>query len=190
MALGANVSSDAAAFRASVERAKTRDINRAIVVALNRTADRVRAEASRRIRGEYGVQARELRRAFTIRRAWQGNLESMVYGSGRPLNVGAFGARQTRKGVSVAIKGGVRKIIPGAFFMRITNNGYRGVFERRFLNGRDGKRHGRFPVRSVTTVSVPGLFRQEIVKKSLADVAVDAFRTELTRAVRVALKEI
>lgn len=184
MAIGVNVSQDAAAFRASVDRFSKQDMNRATAIALNRTAEGVRAEAMRRIRGKYNVAARELSRGFTIRRAYAGKLQTMVFASGRPLNVGAFGARQTKKGVTVAIKSGARKLVPGAFFMTIGNNGYRGVFQRKFLSGKSGPRWPRLPVRAVTTVDVPGLFRQEIVKESLAAIVPERFRTELTRAIR------
>lgn len=184
MAIGVNVSNDAAGFRASVDRFSKQDMNRATAIALNRTADGVRAEAMRRIRKNYNVAARELSRGFTIRKAYAGNLRSIVYASGKPLNVGAFGARQVKKGVSVAIKSGGRKIIRGAFFMTIGNNGYRGVFERKFVSGRSGKRYGRYPIRAVTTVDVPGLFRQEIVKEQLAAIVPERFRTELARAIR------
>lgn len=184
MANGVNVSNDAAAFRASVDRFAKQDMNRAIAIALNRTGDGVRAEAMRRIRGKYNVAARELSRGFKVRRAYAGNLRTIVEASGRALNVGAFGARQTKKGITVAIKTGSRKLIPGAFFMTIGNNGYRGVFQRKFLSGKSGKRFGRYPVRAVTTVDVPGLFRQEIVKESLAAIVPDRFRTELSRAIR------
>ena len=184
MSQGVNVHNDAAAFRASVDRFSKQDMNRAIAIALNRTADGVRAEAIRRIRRTYNVAARELSRGFTTRKAYAGNLRSIVFANGRPLNVGAFGARQTKKGITVAIKSGARKLIPGAFFMTVGNNGYRGVFQRKFISGRSGKRFGRYPIRAVSTVSVPGLFRQEVVKEQLAAIVPDRFRTELARAVR------
>lgn len=179
---GVDVSADAAAFRASVSATKSRGMPRAIAIALNRAADRVQAGAIRLIRGSYRIQARELRRGFTIRRAHAGNLEAVVRASGRPLNVIAFGARPSapggrlpKVGVSVNIKG-TRKRISGAFVARISNNGYVGVFQRK------GK--ARFPIRAVTTVSVPGLFRKDIVTNAIPAVALDAFRTELERAVR------
>lgn len=178
---GVNVSNDAAAFRASVERFKSQQMNRAIAIALNRTADGVQAEAIRRIRRSYKIQAGVLRSGFVVRRAYAGKLQSMVYASGRPLNLIGFGARQTKKGVTVDVKG-TRKLIPGAFIATLSNTGYRGVFSRK--TGADGRRVGRFPIKTLTTVSVPGLFRKEIVQENLAAVATDRFRRELASAVR------
>lgn len=183
---GVSVSNDAAAFRSAVDRVKNQDMNRAIVIALNRTADGVKAEAIRRIKATHKVADRELRKGFTVRRAYAGNLRSMVYASGRPLNLIGFGARQTRKGVTVNVKGS-RKLIPGAFIatIRVPNAGeVRAVFERKFVSGHSGKRSGRFPIRGVTTVSVPGLFKRDIVSKAISGIATDRFRRELTSAVR------
>lgn len=179
---GVNVGSDVAAFRASIDNMKSRDMNRAAAIALNRTADSVQTEAIRLIRSTYKILAREVKRGFTIRRAYAGKLQSMVFASGRPLNVIGFGARPSQPGgrlpkvgVSVDIKG-ARKRIPGAFVARISNNGYVGVFMR--------KGRARFPIRAVTTVSIPGLFRKDIVSNAIGSVATDRFRKELTAAVR------
>lgn len=186
---GINVSNDVHAFRASVDDFSKKKIKKAVAIALNRTADRVMTEAMRSIRQEYNVTARELRRGFKIKpRAWESSWRTAVVASGRPLNVIGFSPRQTKKGVSVVIKGGVRKIIPHAFIARITvPNGageYRGVFERKFKSGRGGERWGKYPIRSVSTVSVPGLFRKQIIGESLARIATDRFHTELAAAVR------
>ena len=172
---GVNVSNDVAAFRASVDRLKTVEMRRAAAIALNRTADGVQTEAIRMIRATHKIMRRELARGFTIRRAYQGRLEAMVYASGRPLNVIAFGARQTRKGVSIDIKG-ARKVISHSFIATIPNNNYTGVFVRQ------GK--SRFPIKAVTTVSIPGLFRRDIISNAIANVAIDRFRKELASAIR------
>jgi hypothetical protein len=179
---GVSVASDVAAFRASVERLKSSQMNRAVAIALNRTADGVQTEAIRMIRDTHRILRREVARAFTIRRAYAGRLEAMVFASGRPLNVIGFearpsqpGGKRPKLGVSVNIKG-TRKVIPGSFVVRIPNNGYLGVFMR--------KGRSRFPIRAVTTVSVPGLFRRDIVSNAIAGVATDRFRTELAGAVR------
>lgn len=179
---GVNVSNDVAAFRASVERLKTSQMNRAAAIALNRTADGVQTEAIRMIRATHRILRREVARAFTIRRAYAGRLQAMVFASGRPLNVIGFGARPSspggkrpRVGVSVDIKG-TRKVIPGSFVVRIPNNNYIGVFMR--------KGRARFPIRAVTTVSVPGLFRRDIVNSAIPKVATGRFRSELQSAVR------
>lgn len=182
---GVNVSQDAAAFRASVERLKSAQMNRAIAIALNRTAEGVQTEANRMIRATHRILQREVARAFTIRRAYAGKLQAMVSASGRPLNVIGFEARPSQPGgkppkvgVSVNIKG-VRKKIPGSFVVKIPNTSYLGVFMR--------KGRSRFPIRAVTTVSVPGLFRRDIASNAIANVATDRFRSELASAVRAIL---
>lgn len=175
---GVDVSNDVNAFRAAVDRLKTNDMNRAAAIALNRTTDRVQTAAIRFIRATHNVKRAELARAFTKRRAFAGKLEASLTASGRPLNLIGFDARQTKKGVTVNIKGS-RKLLPGAFIATIKNNGYRGVFMRK------GK--ARFPIKAITTVSVPGLFRRDIVSAAIAGVAIDGFRTELQSAIRAIL---
>ena len=191
--MGINVSVDVAAFRASVDRFKNGDLNRAIAIALNRTADGVRVAASAEIMKIYRVKKSALTKAFTIRRAYAGKLTSMVFASGKPLNVFGFHAYQTKKGVTVDIKG-ARKLIPGAFIktIRVPNVGeVRAVFERKFVSGRSGKRFGKYPIRGVTTVKVPGMFSKQVVVDAITGVARDRFRRELASAVRaITLKRI
>jgi hypothetical protein len=73
---GVNVAADVAAFRASVDRVQRTDLNRAIAIALNRTCDRVQTAAIRLIREKVRIQLREVRRGFSVRRAYAGKLEA------------------------------------------------------------------------------------------------------------------
>jgi hypothetical protein len=191
--MAVNVSNDVAAFRASIDRFKDQDMNRAIAIALNRAADGVRVAASAEIMKLYRVKKNALTKAFTVRRAYHGKLTAIVFASGKPLNVMGFHARQTKKGVTVDVKG-ARKLIPGAFIktIQVPNAGLvKAVFERKFVSGRSGKRFGKYPLRGVTTVSVPGMFSKEVVVNALRGVAVDRFRKELASAVRaITLKAI
>ncbi len=190
---GVNVSNDVAAFRAAVDRFKDQDMNRAAAIALNRTADGVRVAASDEIRKIYRVKKSSLTKAFTIRRAYAGKLLAIVFASGKPLNVIGFSASQTKRGVTVDIKGS-RKLIPGAFIktIRVPNAGeVKAVFERRFVSGRAGKRFGRYPIRGVTTVKVPGMFSKQVVVDALKGIAVDRFRKELASAIRaISLRKV
>ncbi len=178
--IGIDVRSNARAFLASVQGIKDRDMKRAVAAALNRTAQGAQAEAVRKIRETYNVQARELRRGFTIKRAYAGKLVAVVHASGKNLNVIGFGARQTAKGVSFAIKAGERKTITGAFITTI--NGYQAAWMRQ--KKADGKLYGRLPIKAVTTVSVPGMFSNDVIEQSLRSIVPGRFERELQSAVR------
>lgn len=181
--IGVSVASTAEQFTAAVTELKDRDMKRAVAVALNRTAAGVQVEASRKIRETYNVSARELRRAFSIKKAWGGNLVATVRASGKALNVIGFGARKTAKGVSFAIKKGSRKRIDGAFIATI--NGYEGVWMRK--KKEDGKLYPRLPIKAVTTVSVPGMFSTKEVEAALQTVSKSRFERELRASLRAAV---
>lgn len=181
--IGVSVASTAEQFTAAVTELKDRDMKRAVAVALNRTAAGVQVEASRKIRETYNVSARELRRAFSVKKAWAGNLVATVRASGKSLNVIGFGARKTKKGVSFAIKKGGRKRIDGAFIATI--NGYEGIWMRKKQG--DGKLYPRLPIKAVTTVSVPGMFSTKDVEAALQTVSKDRFERELRAALRAAV---
>ncbi len=180
---GVSVRSNAAQFIASVENFKKRELNRIVAVALNRTAEGARAEASRNIRKEYNVKASELSKAFSIARAWDANLTAVVMASGKGLNLAAFGARQTQKGVSVAVRRTERRLLKGAFLTTLGAGSFTGVFMR----VKDGdKLVGRFPIKAATTVSVPGMFSSEVVVQALQSVVPGRFERELAAALRAA----
>lgn len=178
--IGINVKSNARAFLASVQGLKNTEMKRAVSAALNRTAQGAQAEAIRKIRETYNVQAKELRRGFTIRRAWPGKLVAEVRASGSNLNVIGFGARETKKGVSFAVKAGQRKTIAGAFIASI--NGYQAVWMRQ--KKADGTLYGRLPIRAITTVSVPGMFSNDAIERALVSIVPGRFERELRSAVR------
>lgn len=126
--------------------------NRALASAMNKTIAIARTDMSREIRNEFALKAGYVSERLRVRKAWRsGALEltaSLAGGDGRKrsANVIAFGARQIRKGVSVRIRKGRRKVIAGAF---IANKG-RTVFIR---EGRT-----RLPIKAVQTLDVAQMF--------------------------------
>jgi hypothetical protein len=121
---------------------------------LNDTATHVRAESVRRIRADWNVKADTVRRAMVVRRATQGKLEAEVRTSGAPLPLIAFGARQTKRGVTTQVKkGGARVLVAGAFIATMAS-GHRGVFRR------VGK--PRLPIGERKVISIPSMWQQSI----------------------------
>jgi hypothetical protein len=82
-----------------------REFNKAAVMALNRTADGARVDASREIRSRYRLKVAAVNKAFSIKKAGGDLLVVVLNVRGKPLNLGNFDPRQTAKGVSVNIKG-------------------------------------------------------------------------------------
>jgi len=140
---------------------------------LNDTAMHVRAESVRRIREDWNVKAAAVRRAMVVRGATQGKLEAEVRTTGAPIPLVAFGARKTKRGVSVQVtRGGHRVLVAGAFTATMKSK-HRGVFRR--VGGRRGPTRlvasGRWigkrykpelPSGERKVVSIPSMWQQTI----------------------------
>ncbi|HZW11896.1 MAG TPA: phage tail protein [Noviherbaspirillum sp.] len=122
--------------------------------AATRTVEQGRTKMSRDIRADFNLPASTVKDSLQVNKASaskglsgiEASLEALTR-RGRSMNVIRFGARQTKKGVTVQIrKGGGRKVVRNAF---IANDG-RTVFQR------VGKK--RFPIRAVQTVGVSQMF--------------------------------
>ena len=147
--------------------------NLAVARAINHTMAKAKTGTSRDIRGQYKVKAKELKSALALFKASRVNLDGMLVATGRPLPIMAFGARQTRKGVTADVMG-QRKLIRGAFISTM-NSGHTGVFARGNYSGytfqfRDKrvKRHSNdLPINEITTSSVPKMMQNNAVLDNL-----------------------
>lgn len=153
--------------------------NIAAVRALNKTATTVRAEAARRIRSEYSIKTSAAKDQMAIRRATARDVRSAIVVSGRPIPLIEFSANQTKRGVSVKIKG-ARKVITHAFIARM-RSGHRGVFIREIING---KRGARLPIRELFSLSLPTAFSQKQIIAALEQVAAARYTETLAQEVR------
>lgn len=142
------------------------EIRKATYRSLNRAADGLKTDASRKIRERYTITNKALSPAFYIRRATWYELAAVVSASGRPLPLIGFAARQVKRGVSVAVKKGGRKILAGSFIARMPS-GHVGVFMRKGAK--------RLPIAEKFSVSVPGMFGAKEVQAVLADLVTDRF---------------
>jgi hypothetical protein len=141
---------------------------------LNRAADGLRTDASREIRKEYQIKAKDLTPAFATKKASKADLVAVVSASGRPLALYAFGARQVKSGVSVAVRKGTRKVLRRAFIARMPS-GHIGVFMR------DGSK--RLPISEKYTVSIPGMFGAKAVAEALQGLVADRFEKAMQQNV-------
>lgn len=154
----------------------------AVMRSLNRTADGLKTDASREIRSQYQIKAKDLSPAFSIKRATTFDLKSEVGASGRPLPIYDFAARWTRRmaGASVAIKKGTRKTLKGSFIARMPS-GHAGVFAR------DGR--SRLPIAEKFTISVPGMFGAKAIFDALKVVVNDRFEKAMEQNTKFLLRK-
>ncbi len=110
-----DVKSDISGALAKLERIASEVKDKALVRALNKTADQVKVQASREIRDAgYNIKVSRIKRAMSVRKAKKSELRAMVKALGNPIGLIAYEARQTKAGVTIAVKNG-RKLIPHAF---------------------------------------------------------------------------
>lgn len=167
--------------------------DKALVRALNRTGTTVRAAATREIRAEYpGLKAAAIREAMRIRNATRGDLTMTIEVRGHRLKLIDFSARQTKRGVSVRVKG--RSVITHAFIQKM-RSGHQGVFARvhpgskgnprfRFGKGsRIARKGADLPIVELTTLSLPRAFMHQKIQRTLKRLALDTvvknYRSEL-----------
>ena len=112
------------------------------------------------VRKTYNVKASELKKRMKIGNSKDSyKYEWHMYVKGRPLGLENFGARQTKKGVSVLIKRQSGRKVLLHTFLRRGKSGNLKVFARK------GKE--RLPIKSYYTISIPQMFTKEIVDAGL-----------------------
>lgn len=138
----------------ALDRLSTDVGNKAMASALNKTVAQAKTSMSREIRAEFNLSAGKVGDALRITRAVASggrfNLTARLEATnkrGRSMNLAAFDARQTAKGVSFKIKkSGPRKTIPGAFLIN----------EGKTVMIRAGK--ARLPIKALQTIDVGQMF--------------------------------
>ena len=125
--------------------------------AINKVGTAARTQIVRRIVQEVNLKAGEVRdRNVSLSKANYSRLEAMIRISGRRIPLLRWGARQTAKGVSYAIRRGAGRTTALGSFMQgrrgkdvVMPSGHRGVFAR------TGK--GRLPIAELRGPSVPAV---------------------------------
>ena len=136
------------------------DLNKALLTAARRTVNKLIRKAKtvgvRSSRELYNIKAKDLNRSIKLSRARGSRLEATIQVRGGRIKVYYFGAKQTRKGVTVRIRRDRgRKLIRSAFIQTMPT-GSIGVFRR--------KKGARLPIETVTTISAAQMFEQAAVE--------------------------
>ena len=191
--------------RADIERAvrSLTEVQRKIVPtassrALNKTAAQAKTQAARAIRDQYNISSRLIGRHIRLHRSTPATLTASVSAEGEKLPVVAFGARQTKRGVTVQIKRGARRLIRSAFLATL-RSGHRGVFARGHYSGRGFVRRTRrvrpypkpdLPITELFTVGVPQGFSNRLVLEALERKVREKFPALLAHEIQFALSRL
>lgn len=130
---------------------------------VSRLGSKFKTHASKEVRKEYNITAKRLKSAIRTQfKFTQSNgYQYRFYVSGKTINMIHFGARTLKRGgVSVkSVKRGGGRIKLRHAFIANDRGGRARVFERVGV--------ARLPLRSVTTLSVPQMFNDRIVRGGL-----------------------
>ena len=144
---------------------------KAVVRALNKTAQQARTAASQEVRAAgYNIKSSAIKSSFSIIRASRGKLVVTLKATGRPIALINYGARQGKSGVSVQVKAG-RTVLRHAFIATM-QNGHRGVFERVGKLHKKVVRNGKairsgLPIKELFGPSIPQSLSNDAVEKAI-----------------------
>lgn len=170
--------------------------DKALVRALNKTADQAKVQASRAIRDAgYKIKAGTIKASITIARATATTLTASVIAKGKRIPLVEYTARPVNPGVTVAVKEG-RKLVRGVFFATMPT-GHRGVYERDTRRGskrvpykRNGKRNTKqLPIRELYGPSIPQAFVNATVQDALLTGVRERFPVILARELAYVLSK-
>jgi len=170
-------------------------VDKAIPRAINRTAESGRTNASRELRADgYGFSATEIKDAISISKASQGKLKATIRVLRQTKSLMAFGARQTKDGVSVKVHKG-RKTIKGAFIGQL-RNGALGVYvedkaagktvlrvSKQYKKGSRGGWHD-YPVRKLYGPSVGGAYGTDRIQRIMQQYINETFTSRLQHEIK------
>lgn len=160
-----------------------RGARRAVSRALNKTAGNVRTAASKAIRQKRSISASAVRNALAIRRSGETHLVASLVVTGRPISLKDYKAKQTKRGVTVQVSPGKRKLVQhrgNRAFIIAKIGGH--VFAR------EGKT--RLPVKKLFGPSLPATFLNEEVRAAWTTAAQEALPKRLQEEINFELKKL
>jgi len=158
---------------------QTKIKTKAIVRALNRTAEQAKVQAARQIRAAgYKLPVGQIKSGIRLVKASAEHQAAALVCKGKPIPLINFSARETAKGVSVSVKDG-RKTIQGAFIATMPT-GHRGVFQRVGNTHKRTVKSGKvvwsgLPIKELYGPSLPSAFANEVVQSALQKFIADKF---------------
>ena len=163
---------------AGMEGYKRDVVDKAIPLALNRVGEMARTHAGRTLRAEgYNFSAAEAVGAISLTKASRGRLVVTMRIRRRAKLLLNFGARETKQGVRVKVKG-ASKLLKGAFIGQLRNGEHAVFIEDKsagqtFLRKGKDHKHGSkggwqaYPVRKLYGPSVGGAYAHEAVQGAM-----------------------
>ena len=148
--------------------------------AINKTLGNVKTEASKRIKEERALSSKVIKDALNVYKATRSRLYGAVVASGRPIPLRDYQARQTRKGVTVKVSPGGRKLV-----VQSGNKAFQVERYGQHVYVRTGNR--RLPIKKLYGPSIPATFLNKHVIDALDAVAGDNWPKRFAEELRYEL---
>jgi hypothetical protein len=128
-------------------------LNQAAVSTANKMIRKGNTAANKKVREVYNIKTATLNKYTKVYRASKIRPDAQIVIRGRRMPLFGFGARQTRRGVTIRVKRTTgRRTVLHAFIAQMPS-GHQGIFIR--------KTKGRLPIRELYTVSPAKMFEVE-----------------------------
>lgn len=177
--------------RRRLTRVQRQVIPQAAARALNRVARQAHTQMAREVAGSYAIKVGDAKKAIRVTRtAGRHSLTAVLTAAGSRLPLMQFRARQTRRGVTVMVRRGERKLVRGAFVATM-KSGHTGVFARgRYGPGGFQPAKPRLPITELTTLSVPGALGQREIQQRIRQFIAKKFEERFAHEIRHALSRL
>lgn len=136
---------------------------------LNDVGRKVQTVTNRGIRDRLALKARDVKSAMSVSRATPQRLQWRLEVAGRPLSLRMFGAKQTRKGVTVRIRPKSKRLLLARSFIGPNDQ----VFRR--------KGRSRLPIVKLTGPSIPRAMAKRIVQRAQQKMIQDTYSGAMVR---------
>lgn len=150
--------------------------------ALNKTIGNVRTQASKSIRQERALSAKVVKDALKVEKATQAKLTASLTASGRPIPLREYQARQGKKGVTVKVSPGARKLVVHA-----GNKAFEIDKFGKHVYARTGTK--RTPIKKLYGPSIPATFLKEVVVEAMRKVGGENWPKRFTEELKFELSK-
>ncbi len=157
-----------------------KNVDKAVVSALNKTATQGRVFASKEVRKEYTVKSKYIKRGISVYKATKIKYSATITAKGKRLPLSQFSVSQNKRGTTIHVRRGHKKLLKH-YFIATMQSGHKGVFvrfgEKRIpTKGKYAKtKIKRQPIVERYTLCVAQMFRASKVIKDLKRHVINRF---------------
>lgn len=150
---------------------------KAVSRAINHTAAKSQTKAKREVRDAYKIKVGDVAKGFSLAKSTSATLSAIITARGKPIPLLPFGARQTKKGVTVNIAG-TRQLVRHAFLVQLAS-GHRAVMARGNYSGNNWLPRKERTTNDGNDLSINELYSKSVPTALMNQGVLDALTTML-----------